>query len=827
MASTRFKPLAPLLGGAIVVALAACGGGSSDPAATGRATTQSASRWLASADAKTVTPAAAAVVVSVEKVGEARVGRSAYDYTFRITLQNGPVAQDAVTATLVAVGAGASIVDGTSVVGNLAVNASATPADTVTVRQDRTVAFDASAFRWQVAGTPVPTIVFDPTLCAAQAGAPYGQTAGIAGTNMMVTSADIQASMAGCKVLAGGGSAIDATIAVQAVLGVAEPFASGLGGGSVITYYDAASKTVHTYDGFSAAPGTTGGVPDIYKAVAQDVSNTAPFNACKTGLAAGASISSQQGNTNISARAFGVPGTLKVLDLVHRSHGRTPWNQLWGDAIGLADNGFPMTPYMYSTLYAFNDEYDDDGNPVSAGSGVAAWVNSAGTVKGAARCKYPDIKARYCDPTDASHQKPLPIGTLIRNPELAVTLAQVRDGGADAFYDPSGPIAQAVITKVTTGQLPCKSILPSPGTATNPAVASTIASIPSLMTAADFASYRAIERDPLVGTRFGQTIYTQPAPSFGGVVQLYTLGILERKGLQGAAPVFNGLPFVHLATEASRLANADRRNIVGDPAYSNTNARIDVLLSSAYLDARAALVTDTALGTVPVGGVADGIPPFMPFTPPAPAGSGPTDRSKTAAPTQSEDFNTTSNVAVIDGYGNALSMTTTINTHWGAHIEAAGIMLNNAMSNFSASTPGLDVNGYAAYKRPRSSIAPSIAFDASGRLSMVWGSAGGGPIPDYMVKTFLGTKVYGLGIQAAINADNWTGQNGIAQLEAGKPIADTVEAMIATYGNTAANVSPTGLTSGLSGIDVGYDLDGLPLYLGAADNRRNGAAVGY
>ncbi|MDQ2778889.1 MAG: gamma-glutamyltransferase family protein, partial [Pseudomonadota bacterium] len=126
--------------------------------------------------------------------------------------------------------------------------------------------------------------------------------------------------MAGCKVLASGGSAIDATIAVQAVLGVAEPFASGIGGGSVITYFDAASNTVHTYDGFSAAPATTGGVPDIYKAVAQDVSNTPPFNACKNNLAAGASISSQQGNTNISARAFGVPGTLKVLDLVHRAY---------------------------------------------------------------------------------------------------------------------------------------------------------------------------------------------------------------------------------------------------------------------------------------------------------------------------------------------------------------------------------------------------------------------------------------------------------------------------------------------------------------------------
>src|SRR5690606_22589960 len=121
-------------------------------------------------------------------------------------------------------------------------------------------------------------------------------------------------------------------------------------------------------------------------------------------------------------------------------------------------------------------------------------------------------------------------------------------------------------------------------------------------------------------------------------------------------------------------------------------------------------------------------------------------------------MNTTSSLAIIDGYGNALAMTTTINTHWGAHIEAGGMMLNNAMSNFSASTPGIDVNGYAANKRPRSSISPAIAFDAQGRLKLVWGSAGGGPIPDYIVKTFLGNVVYGMDIQAAINADNWSGQ---------------------------------------------------------------------
>ncbi|HVE53898.1 MAG TPA: gamma-glutamyltransferase, partial [Ramlibacter sp.] len=130
-------------------------------------------------------------------------------------------------------------------------------------------------------------------------------------------------------------------------------------------------------------------------------------------------------------------------------------------------------------------------------------------------------------------------------------------------------------------------------------------------------------------------------------------------------------------------------------------------------------------------------------------------------------------------------------------------------------------------KRPRSSIAPAIALDAPGRVRLVWGAAGGGPIPDYIVKAFLGHHAWGMDLQAAINADNWTGQNGIAELEAGKPIAGLVGTLVTDYGSTAANARATGLTSGSSGIAVEYDGNGFPAFKGAADNRRHGAAAGY
>ncbi|MEF7615521.1 gamma-glutamyltransferase [Aquincola sp. MAHUQ-54] len=821
-------------------ALAACGGGSDGSAASAAAAGEGQAFALAVADT------AGASVVSLTKVSETRVDRTVFDYVFKVTVRNGGTAQSGIVATLASAGPGTTVIDGRVVVGDLAANASATPADTITLRQDRTRAFDPAALAWQLAGTPVRTVVFDPARCEPQAGAPYGQTVGITGTNMMVTSADVKASAAGCRILAAGGTASDAAIAVQAVLGVVEPFASGLAGGAVITYYDAAAKKVHTYDGLASSPANIGAstTTSIYQmAVASDLN-------CRSGQQIGGSLSAQQGNTNISGRATGVPGTLKVLDLVHSAHGKQPWNTLWDDAIGLAANGFPMSKYMYDSLYSDGTEFDDEtGDPLNAG-GVKAWYNNARDRWGAVRCAYKDIKARYCDPTDPAGEKPMPVGSTLKNPELAATMALVRDGGAAAFYDPSGPIVATILQRfaddkfvrgTTTNN--CTSILPStyrPDGTTSAAIIP--ARIPSLMAASDFANYSAVERKPLTATRFGMTIHTQPAPLFGGVVTLYSLGLLERKGVQAEA--FNSAGYLYLTGEASRLANADRRNIVGDPAFSNINTRVDALLSPAYLDARAALINGTALGTVAAGTASQGIPPFVATDPSvfdpmaalgAPAGkAAPAGRSvayaKAPAAEQTEDMNTTSSLAIVDGYGNALAMTTTINTHWGAHIEAGGMMLNNAMSNFSASTPGIDVNGYAANKRPRSSISPAIAFDAQGRVKLVWGSAGGGPIPDYIVKTFLGNVVYGMDIQAAINADNWSGQalgSSVLQIESGKPAAALVPGMRSTYGYTATTLAPAGLKSGLAGISVEYDANGFPLYRGAADYRRAGGANGY
>lgn len=679
------------------------------------------------------------------------------------------------------------------------------------------------------AGTAGAALATPTNDCVLQGGAPGAQTAVLLGGRAMVSSADGQASMAGCRVLARGGSAADAAVAVQAVLGVVEPMASGLGGGTVATYYDAASGRVLALDGLSASPGVIGDAATHYEVAVADDRN------CRAGLTDTSSIASQQGHTNISGRAVGVPGTVRLLDRLHALHGRMPWNTLWDDAIGLARNGFPMTPYMHATLYTTGG-FDDETGAVLAAGGVPSWVNSAQTHWGPARCKYRDIRARYCDPTDAASQRPLPVGSTLHNPELALTMERVRDGGAAAFYDPNGPIVAAILQRFREDRVQadgvtnnCTATLPSTAAYAAGTADPVPARIPSLMRAEDFAQYRAVERRPLVAARFGLSIHTQPAPLFGGVVLLYGLGVMEQKDTRQHA--FGSAPMLHAALESSRMANADRRNVVGDPAFSNTDVRVAALLSPAYIASRAALVGNTALGTVPRGGAADGIPDFSSMPSPVVfnAQRRRTMLASAGRPARGEDWNTTSSIAIADAHGNVLAMTTTINTHWGAHIEAAGMLLNNAMSNFSTGAIGSDVNGYAAAKRPRSGMGPSIAFDAGGAPRLAWGSAGGGAIPDYVTKVFLAHAVYGMDLQAALNADNWSGQdvdgsgNPIGQLEAGTPVADLAATLRSTYGYSTTSLRATSLRSGLAAIALGAG-GGVQ---GAADRRRNGAAAGY
>lgn len=156
------------------------------------------------------------------------------------------------------------------------------------------------------------------------------------------------------------------------------------------------------------------------------------------------------------------------------------------------------------------------------------------------------------------------------NPELATTLRAVRDGGANAFYDPQGTIAPQIIARATAGACSYN---------TKPAV------IPSLMTVSDIASYQAVERVPVCENVLGRTVCTSAPPAFGGIAMLYMLNLMERGNI--ASMSYKSLEGVHWFIEASRLAQIDRRNYIGDPDFNYIP--VAGLLDDTYLDQRFAL----------------------------------------------------------------------------------------------------------------------------------------------------------------------------------------------------------------------------------------------
>jgi gamma-glutamyltranspeptidase/glutathione hydrolase len=209
-------------------------------------------------------------------------------------------------------------------------------------------------------------------------------------TKHMIAAAHPLAAEAGLGVLRGGGSALDAALAAQMVLGLVEPQASGIGGGGFLVYYTASDGRVRTYDGRETAPAAaqpirlrTDGWPSPDRAA----------------LAGG--------------RAVGVPGLLRMLELAHRAHGRLPWPRLFEPAIALAERGAPLSPRLHAQLRA------------------------------AAAPGWPLPARSYFYQPDGS---PKPVGTPLVNRAYAEALRAVARGGADAFY--GGGIARDVLAAV-------------------------------------------------------------------------------------------------------------------------------------------------------------------------------------------------------------------------------------------------------------------------------------------------------------------------------------------------------------------------------------------
>ncbi len=340
----------------------------------------------------------------------------------------------------------------------------------------------------------------------------------------MVVAANPLAVKAGADMLALGGSALDAAVAVQMVLGLVEPQSSGLGGGGFIVTYNAATKAVETYDGRETAPAKA----------------TQNYFIGPNGQPLGFT------QAVIGGLSTGVPGAIKALEVAHKEKGKLPWAMLFAPAIALAENGFAISPRLFSALSGANAELK---GPRGAGS---YFYNADGTPKAA--------------------------GTVITNPDYAASLRAIAAGGADALL--KGPIAADIIAKIK-------------GHPTNPGI----------MELTDFAAYTVKKRDPVCATyRQRWRICGMSMPSSGAATVLATLGILENYDLGALAP--NSVASVHLISEAYRLAYADRALYMADPDFVCVPTA--GLIDSNYLKSRATAISLTRSMGVPRAGTPSG-----------------------------------------------------------------------------------------------------------------------------------------------------------------------------------------------------------------------------
>ncbi len=367
--------------------------------------------------------------------------------------------------------------------------------------------------------------------------------------------------------------------------------------------------------------------------------------------------------------------------------------------------------------------------------------------------------------------KPVAVGRLLKNPEYAKTLRTIAKEGAKGFYE--GPVAQAIVGAVQ-------------GHKANPGG----------MTLEDLKGYDAKQRQPVCAPYRSYTVCGMPPPTSGGLTSLMILKMIERFGISALKP---GSPqAVHLIAEASRMAFADRGMYMADSDF--VDVPVAGLLNDEYLASRSALInSDRSMGEA-----AAGKPPGV-------------KRKKAAADDATRPG--TTHLSIVDHDGNAVSMTSSVEGGFGAHLMAAGFLLNNQLTDFSflPERDGMPVaNRVQPGKRPRSSMSPSLISNRDGSLFAAIGSPGGSRIIGYVTKTMIGLMDWKLTMQAAVNLPHFINRNGKTDLEKGTALAKLgprLEAM-------GHRVRVRSLNSGLHGIRVtpkGLD--------GGADPRREGVVL--
>ena len=444
-------------------------------------------------------------------------------------------------------------------------------------------------------------------------------------------------------VLEQGGNAVDAAIAAQFTLAVTYPEAGNIGGGGFMTIY-------------------IDGQPDFL-----DYREMAPEAASRD------MYLDEDGNVHptdslFGAKASGIPGTVAGMWEAHQKYGKLPWARLVQPAVTLAKDGFHVPPKLAGRVSRYIKRLRDN----ERDSNFEHYFGAA---------------------TEAE--------ALFIQPELAATLARIRDQGPDGFY--KGDTADAIVAYMQK---------------TN-----------GLMTHDDLANYHAKWRTPLAFDWRGYKVVTAPPPSSGGIAVAQWLGMVDTVLKTNIMPAHNSAPYLHMVSEAGKRVFADRAEYLGDPDFFDVPQ--SELIQPAYIESRAKDINLTAIS--PTEGIAPGLH-------------------------ESED---TTHFSIVDKWGNAVSNTTTINLSFGAGVvaEGAGFLLNDEMDDFSAK-PGVpnffgaiggEANAIEPYKRMLSSMTPTIVLEDDS-VKLVTGSPGGTTIISSVTLSIFNTLLYGMTAEEAVNS---------------------------------------------------------------------------
>ena len=551
--------------------------------------------------------------------------------------------------------------------------------------------------------------------------------------NFIVAAAHPLATKAGIEILSNGGSATDAAIAIQAVLGLVEPQSSGIAGGGFILHYDASADELTSWDGRETAPSAI--TPEIFSNHAGTLEG---FIKAMT-----------------STDAVGVPGIPALLETVHKKYGRLNWASLFSPAIKLATEGFKITPRLHYLLSA-------DPFIQNSPSARSIYFIQPGNTDKISSDNLTKLKAK-------------PIGTLLKNPEYADTLIKLAEKGAKSFY--IGENSKKIISDLAD---------------LNPK---------QKLRQKDFSNYQAKQRENLCLPYRTYKVCSMGPPSSGGVALLQILGVMSHFDL--STHDIDDARVIHLITESTRLAFADREKYIGDPDF--INVPVTSLLEASYIKSRSELINpDKSLKKITPGVIKN---------------------SSFLTPTFSPEQQSTTHFVVRDARGNVVSMTSSVEAAFGSRIMSGGMFLNNQLTDFSflPNKDGIAVaNSVAPSKRPRSSMTPVIIFNQDGSFFAAIGSPGGPKIISYVAQTVIALLDYDLSMQEAINLPRHVTTGKTLELEADTTVSELKPKMEAM----GHRVILKRQHSGLHGIRLLRDnSNSIEILDGGADPRREGRVL--